>query len=568
VKNFRRAPGNFTEWRKVNQQFDPVRCPHVQDAMEHVLQYALRGLEDKTKKVLQTIAAFRMPATYDTLAALFVENTDPDSPADTGHAFLNNQQGTKLFASELELDIALKELEDRGLMGWDKRANRYDLHPIVRSVVWSRVHSDTRHAVFTSLQEHFNSVKKVDVHEVNSYEDLTPAIELYNTLIGLSRWDDAFTVLSSRLNYALYYRLSANRQYAELLEMLFTDGIDQLPRLSNPRNQSFTINALAQAYQFSGQPGRAVPLYQKSYAIDEKEGNPIGMSIESGNLAYVLWIIGALRESEFYARRALAISRKFGYRIEEGQLSNWLGMTLSTRGLVRESEIMLRRARNMCAIFSQIIWEDVANHFLAQRALWMGNPVEAQSLADQVLKLARKSHHERSFSRIPRIQGTVEFELGNLDTAYEYLNLALTRARSISYVDEELCSLVALSKLQSQKQDFKAAHEFLDDVWELAERGPYTLIHADAFNVLVQIERDTGNTAAAIEAATKAYRLAWCDGPPFAYHWGLEIAKKHLKELDAPEPQMPPFDETKHKPLEKIEIDPDDEFHVGKYPVM
>ena len=55
-----------------------------------------------------------------------------------------------------------------------------------------------------------------------------------------------------------------------------------------------------------------MPLYQKSYAIDEKEGNPIGMSIESGNLAYVLWIIGALRESEFYARRALAISRKFG----------------------------------------------------------------------------------------------------------------------------------------------------------------------------------------------------------------------------------------------------------------
>ena len=83
---------------------------------------------------------------------------------------------------------------------------------------------------------------------------------------------------------------------------------------------------------------------------------------------------------------------------------------------------------------------------------------------------------------------------------------------------------------------------------------------------LAQIQRDEGNTAAAIEAATKAYRLAWCDGPPFAYHWGLEKAKQHLKELGAPEPEMPPFDESKFEPMPEVEIDPDDEFHVGDSP--
>jgi hypothetical protein len=107
------------------------------------------------------------------------------------------------------------------------------------------------------------------------------------------------------------------------------------------------------------------------------------------------------------------------------------------------------------------------------------------------------------------------------------------------------------------------AREFLGDAWEPAGRGPYPLFHADAFNVLAQIERDEGNTAAAAEAATKAYRLAWCDGPPFAYHWGLEKAKQHLKELGAPEPEMPPFDESKFEPMPEVEIDPDDEFHVG-----
>jgi len=82
--------------------------------------------------------------------------------------------------------------------------------------------------------------------------------------------------------------------------------------------------------------------------------------------------------------------------------------------------------------------------------------------------------------------------------------------------------------------------------------------------VLAQIERDKTNTAAAIEAAMKAHRLAWCDGPPFAYHWGLEKAKQHLKELGAPEPSLLAFDESKFEPMLAVEIDPDDEFHVGE----
>jgi tetratricopeptide (TPR) repeat protein len=131
-------------------------------------------------------------------------------------------------------------------------------------------------------------------------------------------------------------------------------------------------------------------------------------------------------------------------------------------------------------------------------------------------------------------------------------------------VEEELQALIALAELRRGQGDEKAAREFLDDVWEFAERGPYPLLHADALNVLAQIERDAGNTDKAIEAATKAYELSWCDGPPYAYHWGLEKAKKHLKELEVEPPVMPEFDESKYKPMPKVEIDPDDEFHIGE----
>ena len=68
--------------------------------------------------------------------------------------------------------------------------------------------------------------------EVESLEDLTPGIELFHTLIGLERYEDAFVVFRDHLSNATLYRLSANRQRAELLERLFPDGVDTLPRLA------------------------------------------------------------------------------------------------------------------------------------------------------------------------------------------------------------------------------------------------------------------------------------------------------------------------------------------------
>ncbi len=92
--------------------------------------------------MLETTAAFRMPASYDTLAALFVGDG-------------------KLFPAELGLDGTLTELEDRGLLGWDRRANRYDLHPIVRGVAWNGLDAAARQGVYAGLHDHFEPLPKI-----------------------------------------------------------------------------------------------------------------------------------------------------------------------------------------------------------------------------------------------------------------------------------------------------------------------------------------------------------------------------------------------------------------------
>ena len=50
----------------------------------HVLEFALRGMDDKARNVLHTIAAFRMPASYETLATLLFQSPSPAAAGEAG----------------------------------------------------------------------------------------------------------------------------------------------------------------------------------------------------------------------------------------------------------------------------------------------------------------------------------------------------------------------------------------------------------------------------------------------------------------------------------------------------
>jgi hypothetical protein len=594
VANYHRAPGDFDKWRSANPDFTPVlmKLRH-EDAKSHVLKYALQNLDEKSKQVLHTIAAFRAPANYDTLAALMVEGIEPpvgeknkdEFDFDDAEAEKDEEQvkekPPKLFASEPQLDAALTELEDRGLLGWDKRANRYDLHPIVRGVTWANVDKATQQGVYATLHGYFAAVPLTNQEDVESLDDLTPAIELYDKLVRMGRYDDAGILFYERINKATLYRLSAARQRAELLEMLFPSGLDKLPLLSKRDMQRFTLNALALAYQYSGQARRAVPLYRLHNELCEKDNDQSNLGVGLGNLSNALRLSAGLREAEFTAWRVLGISREQDNRFQVAISLYWLGLGLAARGLQFPSHqrdelraravTALHRSLKIFITLHNTQSEGVANAYLAQAALWRGDDAAARLLANQAWELAKQwGSNERDFIRSARLQGAAVLGLGDFDVAEERLHHALPRARAVNYAEEELPALIALAELERQRGKPALAREYLDDVWEGAERGPYPLFHADALNVLAQIERDAGNTAAAIKAATQAYEKAWCDGISadgkscYAYGWGLQKAKAHLDALGAPYPDLPPFDESKFEPLPDVEINPHDEYYVDE----
>ncbi len=547
VAHYREAPGDFDAWRQANPDFDPFALPLVQ-VQSHVLAVALRGLTAAERRTLHVIAGFRLPTGIETLEALLIRTADDSAE-------------NKPFTTFAELDATLSVLEDRGLLGWDQRANRYDLHPIVRGVTWSALGDDAKADIYGTLQVHFEAIPKIDDYtEVESLEDLTPAIELYNTLIGLGLYDEACMAFRDRLDEATHFRLSVSRQRVEMLERLFPDGLDALPRLSQPARQSWTLNALAQGHHLSGQPGSAVLLLRTADEIDLHEGYKKLRSVGLCNLSDTLRCSGGLRSAESSARSALLIGRGQDFSYSHKMSLFLLGQALAARGETGGAQAAFQRSLLLFTSRSNRQGKGFVNALLAERALWMSDPATARALADCAWELAGVRRLEADFIRAARLQGTAALLVGEVATADERLHHALKRARACQLVQEELPALIALAELEGQRGAPERARELLGEVWEAAERGPYPLFHADALNVLAQLELDAGDSAKAIAAARRAFELAWCDGPPFAYHWGLVKAKAHLVELGAPEPVLEPFDESKFEPMPEVEIDPPDKF--------
>ncbi len=552
VAEDREARGDFDTWRAAHPDFDPFALP-LAKARTHVMEHALAGLDEVERRTLQVIAGFRMPCSLDTLNAVLVDTEDKSERG-------GEKDGPdRAFESLAALDATLTLLEDRGLVGWDRRANRYDLHPIVRGVVWAGLEPDRQNEVYESLEIHFRAIPAVEENEVERLEDLTPAIELYHTIVSRQRYDDAIQLFRDRLDRATLYRLSAGRARAEMLERLFPGGVDQPPRLGSKLHQGYALNSLALSNIHSGSPGAAVDIYRRAVAIREGEGDRVNLWINLSNLSEALCQTGRIHEAESVGREALGINREAKDLFGEGVSLYLIGLTLGLRGASTEAAVSLQRSLRIWVAQTHRQFEGHVSSHLAQFEAWKDNPSETAGYADRAWGLAGVKRYERDFLRAARLQGTAALLAGDIDRAAERLEHALTRARAVDLFEESLPALAALAEIARRRSDPTRARDLLADVWEAAERGPYPTFEADARLALARIEQDAGDRDAVVAAATRAFELAWCDGPPFAYHWGLEKARALLVELEAPIPDLPPFDPSKFDPMPEVELDPPDD---------
>jgi tetratricopeptide (TPR) repeat protein len=411
------------------------------------------------------------------------------------------------------------------------------------------------------MRAHFEPMPVIEWEEVEQLDDLTPAIELYVSLVRLGRFEEALHVFRDQLGPATYYRLGASRQLVELLEMVFPDGIEQTPRLLQVPDQASALNMIALGCELVGRLDRAVLCFRRSIALYERQGNIELLAKVVCNLAEALLAMGAIHTAEASAFRALNLARADARPFAENISLKAIGLAGATRGRA-DRRRALHRSLALRRDMSYLDGLGRINASLAKSALWRGEAALAGLLADCAWEFAGIARHESDFINASRLQGEAALALGNLTLADERLHHALSRARTINHMEHEVGSVTALASLHLRRGEIARGREHLDGVWDAAARGPYRLLHADARNALAEIEVHEGHRDAAIAAATAAYKLAWCDGPPFAYDYGLRTARAHLQALSAPEPELPPYDASKHEPIDEIPIELEGEQRV------
>lgn len=251
----------------------------------HILQQSHDALPKKERTLLSRLAAFRSAMTYDALE-IFNE-----------------------FGNAAKFDTALNDLQARGLLQRDTARNRYDLHPIVRHYCYDRL--TDKAGVHTRLRDYFAKIPVPDDNNAQSIEDLAPVIELYHHSVCSGRYNEACDLFYDRLTKLLYYRFGAYQLRIELLRALFPDGEEHPPQLEQESDQAWTLNALANSYSLSGQPRRAVLLFEMTNGIYENQmKNKQYLSIGLRNITDDQLKLGDLTAAEWNLTRAIELSRE------------------------------------------------------------------------------------------------------------------------------------------------------------------------------------------------------------------------------------------------------------------
>lgn len=508
-------PADISVAQKLKIDGDMVQQKH------HVLEESYNSLPKQEQKLLSTIACFRSPVELKTLESI-AEN-------------------------KVTLDKDLQDLRERGLLHFDEKNKKFDLHPIVRRYAYERLTAPDRTATHTRLIDYFEAVPTPK--KIEKLEDLAPVIELYHHMVRAGKFDDACKLFVDRITRRTYFQFSVYQLRIELLCALFLDGEDAPPRLKNEAWQAWTFNELAISYSQSGQPRRAVPLVEMHNRLQEIGISNIGsFSVREwkrdfarglSNMAQDQLVIGALTAAERNLRRQIDLCRENADEFDEAVGHQELGRVLSYRGAWREAEQELVTSLEIAEKQKHIQMQGVTWSYLALLFLLpaRANPQSSLECALRALKLAdedtkQRYSHPSDYVRARWLLGSAYRANDQLTLAEDNLSKALNLCRQINMVDHEADTLLDIARLRYAQSDFNDAQEKASEALLITERCGYVLQGADVNLFLAQyaLEQEK-DKAKAKEYAEEALKLATCDGPPYYYKVAYEEAEWMLERL-------------------------------------
>lgn len=467
---------------------------------------------------------------------------------------------TTQFVSRKSLKESLGELVERGLLFFDRNIGFYDLHPAIRQYAYDRLLQ--KEACHQRLIEYFQMqsglqrppitssvLKKLrvllaaqdDRTDVEILEELSPIIELYYHTVQAKEYSKAFALFYNYLASTLYHRLGAYQLVIELLQG-FLIREDTLVEGLERQQQSWLLEALANAYSASGYPQRAIALLQASIRHDLEQEDKESLAIAYWNLAVQQLVLGDLVNVETNLKESIELCTNISDNYNGIKAHQYFALLKAYQGSFEECWEHLEIAFSLSQTLDSPSLISSLRAYQSLCKILSDELESATEAARLALQQANVLHYERDIVRAKWLVGSTLTRLAlrksaqsaeQLQEATVVLEEALKRCRQIDMVDYEADILLACARLYYAKKDSSQAKTACLEALNITNRSDFRVLRADVRNFLALLELEEGNQQQAREQALSAKKDAFCNGAPYYYQPAFALAEELLKQANA-----------------------------------
>jgi tetratricopeptide (TPR) repeat protein len=440
------------------------------------------------------------------------------------------------FGAESELDKCLTEAEERGLVGWERHRNTYDMHPIIRSVVWGLRRAEDAERI----SGYFEATPLAQRSVVTSVDDLQPALQLYALFVARGLVEEAFEIYARRLRPSLTRLVAGSTSIAVLREFTNHDGGVRAD-IRNPSHRVTVLRDLAHAHMVSGSPLPAQQLLLHAVEEGLLRRDLGAVSIGLRNLAIACFVVGDFEAAFRAFERGRSITKSLRAKSQpswtswhDAESAIWEGLVLGAVGRYEDAQTSMDAGVVLAMDAGSGSLEVIVDCFRARVELWCAAPTRAMERVLNARLAAEALGRERDMIHADVIAAAAAIDIADLDAAHVHVERAVERATSVNYVSGELPARVQQGRLQRLERKWANARQTISEVIARSEASGYRLELIDAYNVLATVAVDEGNIEEAAGCARRALELAECDGAGLRYEPGAARATQYLSELGEP----------------------------------
>lgn len=544
-----RARGDFDKWYAMRgKELDVFK--DIKAKRHHILEAAYRELSPKAQKILSQVAALGDSVTMDVLEVFnpFMpqppDEVDEDADDSVQKAYKVTFEAYEKALAEVnknqvfdQFDKLLSELEERGLLWWNRSEQVYDLHPVVRGYAFNMLGDSDKPSTFNRIFNYFEGQEKASKSEEEmTLADLQPYIKMYDALIGAKKFDAAWNLYQKNLFGSLQFYVADYHTAFELLTAFFPEGFNSIPVLSDTYDQEgviFTLLHLLGSLQT--QHDLPIPV---AYLVKN-----LVKTVDTETLRGTLGMYGIMRLRSNYLAETKHIMDACHYLKTYSDVEVFWDEFLFLEGY---TEIQSENSEQIVVTtYSQgMQFEGTDNVFLKLKITYFYMlyrfymEQDIKPAIKQFEELIQQAPDPNSQRGVERIKGEVALRDNQFDDAITHFSTSIRVGNESGVPRHE----TVLSQAHGGLAQTYLAQGKIEQAARIVEEG------CDDYSAAV-VSNAQAKHEEAKEYAIKYYTWAWADGEPYVHRWHLNRAIELLDELDIPKPDLPIFDEANYEPF-------------------